>query len=83
MMSEIKELNKLIGKKVIAVEEYDAGAFYTGIILIFEDGLMVEGIDGEYRENVLAILTEEQYKNIKTKEKEHKDLLKKSKAWTM
>ena len=51
-----KELKKLIDRKVVAIEPFDNGAFDSGYIIIFDNGMKLTAQDGEYGDNALNFI---------------------------
>ena len=56
-----KKLRLLIGATIKRIEHYDDGSLHEGYSLIFNNGLILTARDGEYGENALEFVNEEEY----------------------
>ena len=62
-----KKLKSLIGATIKRIEHYDDGSLHEGYYLIFNNGLILTARDGEYGENALEFVNEEEYNKEKNK----------------
>lgn len=61
------ELKKLIGKKVICIEEYDDGIYDKGFFITFDNNMILTAQDGEFGDNAFSIVSETNYKHSNKK----------------
>ena len=62
-----KKLRSLVGATINRIEHYDGGSFHEGYYLMFSNGLILTARDGEYGDNALVFVGEEEYNKEKNK----------------
>ena len=61
------KLKLLIGATITRINHYDSGSFHEGYYLMFSNGLILTARDGEYGDNALVFVGEEEYNKEKNK----------------